>query len=136
MKLSTKGRYGLLSLGHLVSAYPEKTVSLSEIAESEGLSVSYLEQLFRTLKKSGIVESSRGAHGGYRLSKNPVEITIYDALSSLEGTPVLSCRTVGDLPCRTEGLCSQSCRTEKLLDLLQGEVDRIFSSHTLWELGL
>ena len=70
MKLSTKGRYALRAMIDLaVNSSGDSTVSLSSIAQRQHLSEAYLEQLAATLKKSGLVVSSRGAAGGYRLAK-------------------------------------------------------------------
>lgn len=65
MKLSTRGRYGLMAMYHLAENYGKGPLSVNYIAEAEGLSVAYLEQLFSRLKKRNLVESIRGAQGGY-----------------------------------------------------------------------
>ena len=69
MKLSTKGRYGLMAMHRLSINYGKGPISISEIAKEENLSEAYLEQLFTLLKKSDLVKSSRGAKGGYQLKK-------------------------------------------------------------------
>lgn len=85
MKLSTRGRYGLRALIDLAAHCQEEAVSISSIAARQGISESYLEQLVRKLRKSGLVVSSRGAQGGYRLAKPAAEISVGDILRSLEG---------------------------------------------------
>lgn len=86
LKVSTKGRYGLRAIVDLAVNDKEGQVSLKSIAERQGLSDNYLEQLFASLKKSGIIKSVRGAQGGYMLSKPAERITVGDVLRSLEGT--------------------------------------------------
>jgi Rrf2 family cysteine metabolism transcriptional repressor len=86
MKLSTKGRYSVTALYELAQRYEEDgIVPLKDIAASQGLSENYLEQLMATMRKAGLVESTRGAQGGYRLSRSPEEITICDIITAAEG---------------------------------------------------
>ena len=76
MKISTKGRYGLKAMFELACRYGETPVSIRAIAEAQGISEHYLEQLFKKLRKAGVVQSIRGAQGGYALARPPEEITI------------------------------------------------------------
>lgn len=85
MKLSTKGKYGLKAMFELALRSSDGPVSLKHIATSQGISDQYLEQIFASLKKSGLVKSVRGAQGGYLLSKDSSEITVADILKVLEG---------------------------------------------------
>ncbi len=85
MKLSTKGRYGLRCMLDLALNSNGEHVALYTIAERQGLSVLYLEQVFSTLRKSGLVKSVKGAGGGYSLSENPANITVGSILRVLEG---------------------------------------------------
>lgn len=132
MRLSTKGRYGLLSLKYLVEEYDKRPVSISEMADRENLSTSYLEEIFSDLKKSGIVESVRGAKGGYVLSAPPKETTIFEVLEVLEGGSGLSCKTYGNLLCDKGDECS--CHTEKLLETIEMEIYNVLKSYTLSDL--
>ena len=68
MKLSTKGRYGLRAMVDLAVYSEKESVSISCIAQRENISESYLEQLAGKLKKAGLIKSTRGAQGGYRLA--------------------------------------------------------------------
>lgn len=86
MKLSTKGRYGLRALIDLALYSEEEAVSISSIAARQNISESYLEQLAAKLKKAGIIKSIRGASGGYRLARDPEEISVGDILRALEGS--------------------------------------------------
>ena len=85
MNLSTKGRYGLRAMCELADAYGGEPLSLSRIAENQNLSVRYLEQLFHLLRTGGYVISTRGAKGGYSLSRPPEEITVGEVLRVLDG---------------------------------------------------
>lgn len=91
MKLSTKGRYGLMAMYRLSQNSGKGPMSLKDIADIENLSEAYLEQLFALLKKRGLVISVRGAGGGYELAKAPNEIHIGDIINALEGDIKLSC---------------------------------------------
>lgn len=85
MKISTKGRYGLRALVDLAANGDNTTVSLVSVAQRQKISLNYLEQVFATLRKAGIVKSVKGAQGGYILSKKPEEICLGEILTALEG---------------------------------------------------
>lgn len=86
MKLSTKGRYGLRAMIDLALNSKGEQVALYSIAERQGISVSYLEQVFSILRKSGLVNSIKGAQGGYILAENPSYVTVGRILRALEGS--------------------------------------------------
>ncbi|HEX9781058.1 MAG TPA: Rrf2 family transcriptional regulator [bacterium] len=85
MKLSTRSIYGMRALAEIALGAGRGVVSASHVAERQGLSLAYLEQLFHRLKKAGVVTSARGPHGGYRLARDPREITMADVVSVLDG---------------------------------------------------
>ena len=85
MKLSTKGRYGLRALIDLAQHGGEGPVSITSIAERQEISERYLEQLMSKLKKAGIIQSIRGAQGGYVLAKELEEVSVGEVLRALEG---------------------------------------------------
>ena len=85
LKISTKGRYGLTIMMELASKFGEGPTSLKSIAEKNGLSEHYLEQLIAPLRNAGLVKSVRGAYGGYILSKEPESISSGDIIRILEG---------------------------------------------------
>lgn len=85
LKLSTKGRYGVAALYELAMHYGEGAVSLRSIAEHQGISEHYLEQLMSTLRNAGLVTSVRGAQGGYMLSREPEKVTIGEIVTVMEG---------------------------------------------------
>ena len=97
MKLSTRSRYGLIAVVDLALAYGEGPVSLATLANTQGVSESYLEQLLRTLKSQGIVETVRGASGGYVLRDDPKTLSVGRVLEVLEGgTAVVDCVGTGE----------------------------------------
>lgn len=83
MKLTTRGRYALQALVDLVNHAGGKPVKLEDIANRQNLSLHYLEQLFRHLRKGGVVKSVRGPGGGYVLLKDVTETSIRDILKSV-----------------------------------------------------
>lgn len=85
MKISTKGRYGLRAVLYLALNADNGHVALHQIAEAQQLSVGYIEQIFSTLRRAGIVKSVKGAQGGYTLSDHPQQMCVGDILRALEG---------------------------------------------------
>jgi Rrf2 family protein len=85
MKISTRGRYGIRLLIDLAERQSEDHVSLASVAERQGISIRYLEQVAVILRRAGFIRSVKGASGGYTLSRRPEEIVIGDALRELEG---------------------------------------------------
>ncbi len=85
MKLSTKGRYGARAALELAVRYGSGPVMVRQIAESQNISVRYLEHILNTLRATSIVKSTRGAKGGYELARKPKQITLGEIIRSLEG---------------------------------------------------
>ena len=85
MKISTKGRYGLTIMIELAKKNGDGPISLKSIAQTNGLSEHYLEQLIAPLRNAGLVKSIRGAYGGYILGNDPTKITSGDIIRVLEG---------------------------------------------------
>lgn len=86
MKLSTRGRYGIHAMYDLAIHADCGPQSIKSIAEREGMPEAYLEQLIAVLKRAKLVESTRGAQGGYMLTRKPLEITVGEVLRALEGS--------------------------------------------------
>ncbi len=107
MKISAKEEYGLRAMAELAKRYNDGPVPLSEIARAEELSMDYLEQIFPSLRAAGLVNSTRGAKGGYELSRSPAEITVGDVLRALAGEIFdLECLSEKDAPpCVREAVC-------------------------------
>lgn len=84
MKLSTKARHAITAMMDLAVNDRIRPVTLAEISKSQGISLSYLEQLFAKLRKSGLVVGVRGPGGGYKLSRTPGEVTIAQIISAID----------------------------------------------------
>ncbi|NOR56939.1 MAG: Rrf2 family transcriptional regulator, partial [Sulfurimonas sp.] len=82
--ISTKGAYGLTAIVILAKEEDNKLLQIKDIAAKGDIPQNYLEQILVLLKKSGLVESVRGANGGYKLSRDTNNITVYEVLNSLE----------------------------------------------------
>ena len=85
MRLSTRSRYGTRLMLELALNYHKGNVYLKDVAREEDISEKYLSHLVIPLKANGLISSSRGAHGGYRLAKSPSCITVKDIVQTLEG---------------------------------------------------
>ncbi len=86
MKLSTRARYGLRAMVELSAHHGCGTVNMKEISDSQDISRRYLDALFKSLKVAGLVLSYRGVGGGWVLARSPIEISVYDILTALEGS--------------------------------------------------
>lgn len=109
MLFSTKSEYGVMMLTDLARHYGKGTLSLTEIATHLDLSVDYLEQIVKDLKKANLVESVRGAKGGYKLARAPETIRMGTVIRRLEGgIAVMGCATDSDDhgSCNHEEVCS------------------------------
>ena len=84
MKLGTRGRYAVMAILDLALHERKGPVPLSEIAERQSISLSYLEQIFNKLRRHLIVRSVRGAGGGYHLNKKPTDITVADIIEAVD----------------------------------------------------
>jgi len=132
MKVSTRGRYGLKAMLDLALHSGEGQVVLKNIAERQDISESYLEQLFSILKKSKLVSSTRGAQGGYLLSKSPEEITVGAILRALEGSfaPVDCVLEENAASCER----SETCPTRFIWTKIRDRVNETIDSITLADL--
>lgn len=127
MKISTKGRYALrlmldLSINHTGSYIPLKT-----IAQRQHISDKYLEQIIHLLSKNGLVQSARGAMGGYRLARTPEQYTVGEILRIVEG----SLAPVSCLDCATPCDKIDSCITVGLYKKIQDAIDEVVDHTTL-----
>ena len=129
MKISTKGKYGLEALADLAIYGANDYINLKSISERQGISYKYLEQLFMLLKKDGIVESIRGAQGGYKLARNAKEISVNDILNSLEG-PLALVDCILEI---REKRCDQfeCCITRVLWQKIMKELDEVTEAISL-----
>lgn len=86
MRVGSKGRYAVIALVDVATNSASRPVALAEVAERQQISLSYLEQLFAMLRKSGLVLSSRGPGGGYRLQRSANDITVGEVFRAVEET--------------------------------------------------
>jgi Rrf2 family cysteine metabolism transcriptional repressor len=137
MLFSTKAEYGVRLMVELGRSPGEEPVALSAVAEAELLPLSYLEHLVAKLREAGLVTSTRGAHGGYRLARPAKEIAMLDVVQALEGP-------IAPMECFHEDregkvLCShesdeRACATKLLWTRVQGGVTKALASTTVAEL--
>jgi Rrf2 family transcriptional regulator, cysteine metabolism repressor len=138
MIFTTKAEYGVRLLVELGRQSTESPVSLKAIAESEGLPLAYLERIVALLKRAELVESTRGAHGGYRLARDPESVTMDEVVLALEGSVApMSCFV--DETDDGRVLCShvddgEACATKFLWLRVQGGVIEALRRTTLAEL--
>ena len=136
MKLSTKGRYGLRAVLDLaMNSSKDNAIALSAVAERQKISISYLEQLIAKLKKAGIVNSIRGAQGGYILAKAPEEISVGEVLRALEGNlnPVDCSELEGNNQCSGSDLCVTKFVWKRISDSINSAVDELMLSELIEE---
>ena len=84
MRLTTKGRYAVTAMLDLALHYDNGPITLADISQRQGISLSYLEQLFSKLRKHELVDSTRGPGGGYRLSRNAGEIAVAQVITAVD----------------------------------------------------
>lgn len=126
MILSTKGRYGLKMMYEFALNYGTGPMSLKEVAQNQQLSETYLEQLVAHLRKAGLVNSVRGAQGGYELSRKPEEITVGEIIRLLEGPLAPSDCVLDDEPeCSRADYCVTRLIWEKIMESINNVIDSI-----------
>lgn len=125
MKLSTRGRYGLRAICYIAENQDKGFIPVSEISENLNLSENYLEQLVRMLKKDGLIKSSRGPKGGYKINNDLNNITIGQILRSLEGDMTTSECVSGKVN------CDEKCDAYNLFTKLDFLINQAIDSITL-----
>ena len=136
LRVSTKGEYGVRIMVDLARHYGGRPRSLTDISQTEMLPLAYLEQLVKLLREAepSLVISTRGAHGGYKLGRDPSQITMGEIVRVLEGP-------IAPMICATEGEMTQvcnfldSCRTKYLWSRVRDAVAQTLDSMTLAELA-
>ena len=136
MKVSTKGRYGLRAIVDIAVYGKDNCVSLNSIADRIGVSENYLEQLVRMLRDAQLVESIRGAQGGYRLNRSPEDITVREVLEVLEGSlyPVDCLDDTQDESSCGEGIC-EACVTKIVWEKIYTSLTDVVDSITIYDLA-
>lgn len=104
MRLTTRGRYAVTAVLDLALHAEDGPVTLADVAERQGISQAYLEQLFRSLKQDGLVIGARGPGGGYRLARSLEDTSVSDIVSAVgEGVDATRCGGAGD--CQHGEIC-------------------------------
>lgn len=133
MRITTWAEYGLICALHLAKRAGEGPITGREIAAGERLPADYVEQILLRLRRAGLVNSTRGARGGYSLAKSPEEISVREVIAASElGTFDLHCVThpVGEERCAE----SQSCSIRPVWVMLQQKIDNVLDSVHLGDL--
>jgi Rrf2 family iron-sulfur cluster assembly transcriptional regulator len=132
MRLSTKGQYAVRAIVNLACHPGDKPVTLRDISEGEGISLSYLEQLFVKLRRGAIVKSVRGPGGGYVLAKPSGEISVGEVISVVEEplNPV-ACLDEDSKGCER----SATCITQKVWKGLADKISEFLTSITIEDLS-
>ena len=126
MLISTKGRYALRVMLDLAQHREEGYISLKTIAERQGYSMKYLEMIVGSLKRAGLVASTRGKEGGYQLIRDPEDYTIGEILRCIEDNlaPV-ACIKAGDICCEHAGECMTVPMWKELDDITNAYLDGV-----------
>jgi len=129
MRLTTKGRYAVTAMLDLALHYDDGPITLADISQRQGISLSYLEQLFAKLRRKGLVDSTRGPGGGYRLSRIPDEIPVADVIIAVdEKLETTRCGGLGN--CQED----ERCLTHDLWTELSDQIYQFLSGISLGNL--
>ena len=129
MKLTTKGRYAVTAMLDLALSQGMGPINLAEISSRQGISLSYLEQLFSRLRKHGLVDSARGPGGGYLLGKPAKDISIVDVISAVDES-FDATRCGGSKNCRVD----ERCITHDLWEALSKQIADFLAGISLHDL--
>ena len=102
MKVSSRGEYGVRAMVALAKNYGQGPMSIAAVAQSSSVPMAYLEQLIGPLRKAGLVKSTRGAHGGYQLTRDPSDVRVGEVYRVMEGP-------VAPMDCVSEDITEQTC---------------------------
>lgn len=129
MKLTTKGRYAVTAMLDLALHYEKGAVTLADIARRQGISLSYLEQLFAKLRRNGLVDSIRGPGGGYNLAMDPGKISVADIIHAINEN-IDARRCGGERNCHG----TEECLTHQLWDDLSTRIHDFLAGISLADL--
>ena len=129
MKLTSKGRNAVMAMADLAKHDINKPINLTEISLRQGISISFLEQIFLKLKKNNLVKSSRGPSGGYSLTRSPEEIKLLSIIEAVdEKVKTLGCKKESKKGCNGKLI---KCITHNLWDDLEMLINNFFEKNTL-----
>ena len=129
MKLTTKGRYAVTAMLDLALHFDQGAITLADIARRQGISLSYLEQLFARLRRNGLVDSVRGPGGGYNLAMDPTKISVAEIIVAIN-------ENIDATRCGGEANCNEGevCLTHQLWTDLSEQIYHFLSGITLGDL--
>jgi len=129
MKLTSKGRNAVMAMADLAKNDISKPINLTEISLRQGISISFLEQIFLKLKKNNLVKSSRGPSGGYSLTRSPEEIKLLSIIEAVdEKVKTMGCKKESKKGCNGKLI---KCITHNLWDDLEMLINNFFEKNTL-----
>ena len=129
MKLTNKGRYAVMAMAELAKHDIKKPINLSEISIRQGISISFLEQIFLQLKNKDLVQSVRGPSGGYTLMKSPEDIKLSNIINAVdEKVKTLKCKKDSKKGCNGKSI---KCITHDLWAELEHHIMYFFEKNTL-----
>ena len=128
MKISTRGRYALIIMIYLSKNFKNGNyITLKEISEKEDISLKYLEKIIALLTKAKLVETLRGAQGGYKLNKSPEEYSVLEIIKASEGP-------IKTVDCDNNCTKKDTCISKKLWCDLDNTLNEFFDNKTLKDL--
>ena len=129
MKLTSRGRYAVMAMADLAKSNVKEPTNLTEISLRQGISISFLEQLFLRLRKNNLVKSIRGPSGGYILNRPPKEIKLLSIISAVdEKIKTVKCKKESKKGCNGKSI---KCITHNLWDDLENHINKFFEENTL-----
>ena len=132
MKLTNKGRYAVMAMAELAKQETKTPINLSEISIRQGISISFLEQIFLQLKNKDLVRSVRGPSVGYILIKSPEEIKLSNIINAVdEKVRTVRCKKDSKKGCNGK---ATKCLTHDLWDELDNHINNFFEEKSLEDL--
>ena len=132
MKLTSKGRYAVMAMADLANVKDKQTTNLTEISLRQGISISFLEQIFLKLKKNNIIKSARGTKGGYRLNRQATMIKLSEIFNAVdEKIKTVKCNKNLKKGCNGRSI---KCNTHHLWDELENYINDFFEKKYLSDL--
>ena len=129
MKLTSKGRYAVMAMADLAKINANHPTNLTDISLRQGISLSFLEQIFSKLKKNNLVQSSRGPFGGYLLTKRPEEIKLSSIINAVDEKIItVGCKKESKKGCTGK---SVKCIAHNLWDDLENHINSFFEKNKL-----
>ena len=129
MKLTAKGRYAVMAVADMAAQGASMRSSLTEISQRQGISLSFLEQLFSKLRRAGIVESHRGASGGYVLADKAANVTLEKIIFAVdEDIKAHGCTPEAKIACTGK---TDRCLTHNLWGALEDHIEQFLASITV-----